>query len=387
MKKLLFFLLLFLFVITLPITVVNAEEKQTLDIDSSVNAILDGIDDKTFEELNDTLNLLFNDDKSIKDRILLFITGGINLDVNSFFRYFTSGYSGIINSVVEIMCYVLFVGILCTVINKIIAKNNDNSEKNIIYLICYALVVMLSAQLVSKVFDSAILTIDKMNKTIELTFPTLITLSEFAGGFGSILFKPITGVLSVITSALSKSFFLPLLYSSAVCVIVGNLSNTVKLNSLKKSLLSLVKWSLGILTLSFTVFMTAQGMVNSQYNGMSFKVLKYATGSLIPIVGNFISGGMDVLLSSAVLVKNSFGLILVIYVFLTVGGAGISILITSFIIKFMISVCEPVIDAKFVEFSNGLSDVLSCLSAVIFVCGFAYVLVCFSVITSTALII
>jgi stage III sporulation protein AE len=137
----------------------------------------------------------------------------------------------------------------------------------------------------------------------------------------------------------------------------------------------------------FTIVLTAQGIVNMQYNGLSFKILKYATGSLIPIVGGFVSGGLDLLLSSAVLVKNSFGLIVVIYVIFHSVGSGVVILIVSFLLKFIISLAEPLLDNKFVLLINGVCEIFNYLTAVIFICGFAYVLVCFSIINSTALII
>ena len=247
--------------------------------------------------------------------------------------------------------------------------------------------MVLTSQMVSTVFYSAKETIISMSKTIDGCFPLLITLSDFSGGFGTTLVKPLTGVVSLISSVLCSQVLLPLLSTCLIAVVIGNFSTTVKLDSLKKSLLSLVKWILGIITVVFSVVITAQGIVNSQYNGLSFKILKYATGSIIPIVGGFISGGLDVILSSAVLVKNSFGLILVFYVLFSVIGAGLSVLIVSFLIKFAVSICEPLLDASVVKLLNGIGEVFSYLTAVILLCGFSYVLVCFSIINSTALII
>ena len=246
---------------------------------------------------------------------------------------------------------------------------------------------MLCVRLIDVVFSTSFSSIEKMANTVDVAFPTLLTLSEFSGGFGSGIFKPMSYIVSLLSSTIIKNVFFPILQATATCVVVGNLSNAVKLDSLKKSLLSLIKWSLGIITILFTVFLTAQSFVNMQYNGISFKILKYATGSIIPIVGGFISGGMDVLLSSAILVKNSFGLMLVFYVLLTVGSAGFTVLVISFILKFAVSVCEPILDERFVKLLNGIGEVFSSLTAVIFVCGFSYALVCFSLINSTALIL
>ena len=135
-----------------------------------------------------------------------------------------------------------------------------------------------------------------------------------------------------------------------------------------------------------TVAISSQSIVNMQYNGISFKILKYATGSLIPIVGGFVSGGMDVVLSSAVLVKNAFGLLASIFVLITVGVSGIVVLITSFIMRFSVAISEPIIDSRLTSMIGGISEVFNYLSAITFVCAFSFILVCISFISTTALI-
>ena len=364
---------------------VNAQESN--NIDGAISDILSSINDSDFEDISKILNENFNENKSIKEWIVLFLTGEVNLSISIVLRLVKSSFSGVVESVSKILIYVIFIGITFGVLNIINYKKSGNNEKNIIYFISYSLVVVLTSQMVSTVFYSTKETIITMSRTIDGCFPILITLSDFSGGFGTTFIKPLTGVVSLISSVLCSEVLLPLLSTALIAVVIGNISTTVKLDSLKKSLLSLVKWILGIVTVVFSVVIASQGIVNSQYNGLSFKILKYATGSIIPIVGGFISGGLDVILSSAVLVKNSFGLILVFYVLITVLGSGLSILVASFLIKFAVSICEPLLDGSIVKLLSGIGEVFSYLTAVILVCGFSYVLVCFSIINSTALII
>lgn len=385
MKKLILLIIILFIISMIPIKVYASDNFN--DIDSSVNEIIDGIGEDDFKFLVDFLNNFFGDKKTLKERLVLFITGEISLEFDTFVLYLKSQLFGVVQSVLKLLCYVIFIAVSCSVLNIIISKNNDNNAKSIIYFICYFIVVALISKLVFTIFDNAKDKILNIKNTLEICFPMLITLSEFSGGFGSLLFKPIVSVCSFFVSNISTSTFLPILNLSLICVIIGNISSTIKLNSLYKTLLSLVKWILGVLTLVFSIVLAAQGIVNMQYNGLSFKILKYATGSLIPIVGSFISGGLDVLLSSAILVKNSFGLILVVYLLFSTLSYGGVIIIVSFILKFVISLCESLLDSKFVQLINGVCEIFNCLTAVIFICGFVYILVCFSIINSTALII
>ncbi len=367
---------------------VNAQEiDKNESFDESINEILLGINEDDFAELTVFLNDLFNGNKTLKEWVVAFLTGEETVDLDNIKKFLSGAISNVLTSVLEIVCYVLFIGITYTISNIIICKKSDNYEYNIIYFICYSVVVTLFVFVVSKVFESATESVNKMTKTIEVVFPLLITLGEFCGGFGVGLFKPITAVSSFLSSVLFSNFYIPIISTCFLCVIVGNISSTFKLNSLSKTLLSLIKWTIGIITIVFSIVLASQSLVNSQYNGLSFKIFKYATGSMIPIVGNFISGGLDTLISSAIIVKNSFGLILVLYLIFIAIRSGITILLTSFILRFFISLSEPILDNKFITLTNGVCEVLNVLSATVFISAFSYILVSLTVMNSTSLII
>lgn len=365
----------------------KSNQESVTEFNDALKGILDTINENDFASLTQILNDFFGVNLSLKDRLLAFITGDIGVNFNALKSFILGKITFAFSVVLKIIGYVVFIAVIHHIANTIILKTNGNNEKYAIYFICYFVIITLFSKLVLDVFSTVTETVQNMNKVIELSFPTMIVLSEFSGGFGTVVFKPIASIITVIISALTTSWFLPILSTCAVSILISNISQTIKLNSLVKTLLGFVKWTLGIVTIILGVILLSQGIVNSQYNGLSFKILKYTTGSMIPIVGGFISGGLDVLLSSAVLVKNSFGLMIVLYVLLYVGGSALTLLIISFILKFIISLCEPIIDEKIVGVSVGVCNVISHASAVVFVSGFLVVLVCFSLINTTALII
>ena len=149
------------------------------------------------------------------------------------------------------------------------------------------------------------------------------------------------------------------------------------------TIFSILKWCLGLIGIIYTVILAVQGIVNSQYNGMSVKILKYTTGSMIPIIGGFLSSGMDVLLSSAVLIKNSIGLIGVIYILISIGSVGVSLLVLSIIIKISTSIAEPLLDKKFINVLMGISTIINYLIAITLLCGYVYFITVLGFIFST----
>lgn len=387
MKKIILAIFFTVVVIFISIIPVNASELSVKEnFDESISDILNGINESDFIDLTNLLNDLFNDDKTIKEWVITFITGENILDLSNLKEYISKSFSSIVGSILELVSYVLFIGIVYTVSNIIICKKTDNTENNIIYFICYFLVVTLFVVMISKIFELASKSIENMSKTVQVSFPLLVTLGEFCGGFGAGLYKPMTAISSFLSSVLFANLFLPLISTCFTCVIIGNISPQLKLSGLSKTILSFIKWIIGVIVIVFTLVIAVQGAVNSQFNGLSFKIFKYATGSMIPIVGNFISGGLDTLVSSAIIVKNSFGLILIVYLLFMALRSGVVILLSSFILRFFISLSEPILDSKFVNLSTGVCEVLNVLTAVLFISAFSYVLVSLTIINSTSLI-
>ena len=349
-------------------------------------SLLSGIDEEDFENLTTILNDFFGNKLTLKERIISFITGEIGLNFTTIKNYLLNKISIVFKSIISVAGCVIFLGVLYNLSNIIISKTSGNNEKYAVYLICIFVIISLFSKLIFSVFSTVKDSVETICKLLEIAYPVLVALCEFSGGFGVNVFKPLTASITVVINLVLSNFFIPILSTSAVCVLISNISPTIKLNNLSKSLMSLVKWLLGIITIVLTFVITSQSIVNSQYNGLSFKILKYTTGSIIPIVGNFISGGLNVLISSAILVKNSFGLLVVIFIIVSACGNGLILLISSFVIKFLISLCEPIIDERVVNIGVGVCNVISIASALVFVSGFIFCLVCFSLISATALI-
>ncbi|MBR5439657.1 MAG: stage III sporulation protein AE [Clostridia bacterium] len=355
--------------------------------DSIINDVLTSIDENSFSDITNFLNEIFGSNLTLKEMIIKFFNGEITFNFDTLINFLTSGATKFISNFGPLLCYVIFLGILSNISNSIIGKNNDNIENNTVFYICYIVCVAIITKLLYEVVNYSINVIENVSNLVELVFPIMFSLSGLVGSFGVSLFKPFTAVLSLFTSTIVNNFFMPLIMIISATVIASNLSKNLSLNTLTKNLFSLFKWSIGIFTLIFSALVTAQGFVNMQFNGASVKVLKYATGSLVPIVGGFLSGGVDVLLSSVILIKNSVGLITIVYLILYVGSKAVSILLFSFIVKFATSLCEPIIDSKFLNCITKITDVFNLLASLIFICGYIFIIVVLSFISVTGAVI
>ena len=386
MKKVFVIILILVTFLLIPTNVVNATST-SIDNDKKLEEIIDGISDENFANIVEFLNEIFNDNKSFKEWVVEFLTGELKFEFSNVFTYLKSFFKLYLSEFKSVLLYVVACAILCYISNIILSKNNEYNEKNTIFYISYIIAVTLVSSILFGAFNYVSQTVQDISKNTQVVFPVLFSLSSLIGSFGVQIFKPISVFISYFSSTLTTSFFIPIL--SLVCIlnVLGNLSSSVKLKTLSVTLISLYKWSLGIISILFTVFVGSQTIVNAQYNGISVRILKYTTSSLVPIVGGFLSGGIDTLLSSALLVKNSIGFIAVIFILFRCVGGGLVLLVLSFLIKFYMGAVEPITDKKINFLLLGLADVLNLIASLVFICGYIYFVTVIGFIFSTATVV
>lgn len=360
---------------------------ENVNSDQVIGDILSGIDEENFQELVDELNLFFNTKKGFREWVYYFFTGQLNINSNMILEYLKDKFLSLSTTFFDVVILIIIIGIVCSISNIIIAKNCDNTMKNTIFFICYSLSVFLTISIITKLFTFTENTLNNITKITTICFPVIFSLILIIGNFGVELFKPFTVFSCLFATTISSSVFLPILSVSCAVSMVGSINENVKFNVLKNSLLHLYKWGLGIITGIFSILLTCQGLVNVQYNGVSVKILKYLSGTLIPVVGGFISGGVDVMLSSSIMIKNSLGLFSLIYILITSLSSSINLLVFSFVLKFLAGVGEPILDSKFTNIITLIGEVATNLSSLIFLTAFMFVILILFVILSTFLIV
>ena len=277
-KILLIVIIIFVLNFNLSYSVVKAEESSSSDnVDQTFNELIDGINEEDFKDLVDEINNLFGEDKSLKDIIILFLTGKLELNFDTLKNYFLSRLNVFFKFGGELLLYVIAIGIMFNFLNVISLKKCDNSLKSTLYFISVAIATVLIFKVIGNVFSYALDKLSLLTKTTQIVFPVMFSLSGLIGNFGVEQIKPFTVFLSVFFSSITTSVFMPLLKVETTLTTIGNLSGSINLDGFKKSISSIYKWLLLLACGLFSILIISQGVVNSQYNGLSVKILKYFT--------------------------------------------------------------------------------------------------------------
>ena len=343
--------------------------------------VIDELKEIDFSEFQDVLNEFNEKDtnifaiENIKSKVYSIISGENAVSYDSFFASLFSNIIEMILKYLPMLSLIIAIGVISNLLNGIKSKFNEKSTGNLINLVCFLSVAVLIIGIVSKISSTTGQAIGNMVKQMNILFPILLTLMVGLGANASVgVFQPIVAILSTYISDFFNFFIMPLFMLSFVFDIMSNLSDNVKLDKFSSFISSLFKWSIGLIfTIFFAVF-SLQGISAGSFDSLSIRTTKYTIKSYIPVMGGYISDGMDLILSSTMLIKNSVGLVGVLMLVSTILTPLLEIVVFSLLLKLVSAVLQPMGNSKTSNFLSGTSKSISILSSSIIAISFMYLI-------------
>jgi stage III sporulation protein AE len=344
------------------------------DLGANVNDLLDDIDfapiEKVVSEFDSQQVKMFSLG-NVKDKIQSIINGEQAVDYNTIIEVVLQVLAQIIIQYVPMFALIVGIGIIASLLGQIKSKFNEKSTSDIVHFVCFCLIVIIMATSIKRLITSTTSTIGSMENIINIVFPIILTLMTGIGAVSSVgVFRPVLALMSNLISTVIFKAVVPIFVFSFVLNIIGHLSNNIKLDKFNSFLSSLFKWSVGIVFTLFTGFLSLQGITAGRYDSVSIKATKFAVKSYIPIIGSYISEGMDFLVLGSVLVKNTVGLVGVFILFLTVLSPIISILIIKLGLQLSGAILEMCGSKKLSEFTTSCSKLL--IMPIVIILGVAF---------------
>ncbi len=358
-------------------TKVLAVESAETDIINEVDKTLEDIDFSGFDEI---IKNMTNQDKSIfsngsfLEKVKDLISGKTSINFSSIASAFFSILSNEILAIIPLLCTIIALGVLSSITNQA-NFSKDKTVAEIVHFVCYAVIIMVVFNAVTGLVKVTYSTLNSLKGQMEIGFPILLTLLTSVGSVVSVsVYQPLVAILSGSLMTIFVNFIMPLFVFCLVFTVVGNLSSNVKLNKFSGLFQSIFKWTIGLVFTLFSAFLTIQGITAGSYDGLSIRTTKYAMKSYIPFVGGYLADGLNLILTSSVLVKNAVGMAGLFLLFSTIISPILKILLLKLVLSLSAGILEPICDKRIVDFLSGISKCLSMLIATICVAGFAYLI-------------
>lgn len=357
------------------VAIPNSNQTSFADqLGTEVDKQIEELDTSGLDEITSSLTDLTSG-MSFKQIVKDLVSGNYSTDYGSTLNYILHCFTSQVNDIIPVMILIVVLGVMSLVLKTFRPAQNSKGVGEVVGLVCYSIVVIIIVSVVSSVIKTTHNTITSLSNQMELVFPILLTLLTATGGVVSVsIYSPLVAILTTGVSMLFSKFFYPLFIVAFVFVVVGHLSTSVKLDKMSSFVSSVFKWGVGLTFTLFAGTLTIQGISAGKYDTISLKATRFAMKNAIPIVGGYLSDGLDYVLLSSVLIKNAVGVGGLIILLGVVLAPILKILLLKLALQFTAGLLEPMADNNISSFCSGCAKVLVYPLVILLAISFMYIL-------------
>lgn len=367
-KKAMFIALILIAIFCLP--VVSAVHGDVLS-----DNIADQFENLEYGELEEFYNnnLAIGDGKDFISVVKDMLLGDFEFGVNEGLNYVVKVFFNKLTDVLPLLFIVVGIAIFCGVCNNIKSKSLADGTSNIINFVAVLSVVLVLSGVVVSIFKDVEIIIKNIANLTEIMSPIILTLMIAGGGKVSAgIYQPAVAMLSGGISKIFTLVVIPLVGISCIFNVISDISPDVQLRKYADFFLSIVKWLVGLVVVIYGFFITAQGITAGNFDGISFKALKYAISNGVPIIGGFVGSGFDLVVAGSILIKNSIGIVVVLALFYNLLSPIMYMIVLNLALKLISSITEPISDIKVSNFCSSISKSITYLIVSIIMVGIMF---------------
>lgn len=345
------------------------------DLSDQVNEGLGNLDFSQVEQV--TSGYIDN----IVDKVRAIINGDFD-NAESFLQMVLSllgdSLSQLLPQLVSLFVVLVLVGLVRNTSGGFISQSTDN----VVSFVGRTVVVLTLVSLFVDVFHQVDSVIAQLSLLAEVSMPILLTLVIANGSANlSAICQPSMvmfsgGIINVVQNVL-----LPLTLSATAFAFVSNLSQNVKVTKMSRFLNNMASCILGIMFTIFSAFTSVQGIVGASMDGVSYRMAKFTAKNYIPILGGYLSEGFDIVVASTTLIKNSFGVVLLLVLALMVIKPLLIILALNVGLQGVSALSEPISSDNCSSMFSGMCKSLTFLCALLIAVAFMFAILVIVAIT------
>ena len=322
--------------------------------------------------------------KSAKGLIEYLLNGDLGINYTDYLKkLFTSLFDGITN-LLPPFTQVIAVTILCAIVTDAEGGLISKSTATIVRLACVSIILLILSSMLVGIISSTVGCVNSISRQIDIVTPILVTLTVLTGGSGSgAIYTPCAMFLGQGAIYIVNGVIIPVTLSVIILNFMSKINPDITFSGVCSLLKSVMKWIIGITVAVFGLFITVQSTSTSLFNGIFFKVTKYLVGNSVPIVGNFLSSGVDMVVLSGAVVKSSLGMTGIVLLIGSVIEPVITLISFSLMLKISGTIAQSIGEKTSYSLYNDLSKDIEFMIAGVLTVAFMYLLTIMLIINST----
>ena len=301
------------------------------------------------------------------------VSGNITLDYSGVLAYILSFVGTSLDGVLWLLVTIIAVAVLYSVIGGIKSKFSSDTIAKTVHIASMISVLTIIASTTYSVIDICRNMIEMINMQMSVLFPIILTLMTATGASATAaVYQPALAVISSGIMQLLSVILIPMVLFAFVFMTVGSVSGEMRLNKMAEFVLSAVKWIMGTAFFVMCAFMSVQGITASVFDSISVRTAKFTMSKYLPVIGSYLSEGINLILSGSVIVKNAIGYSAILLLVLSVLPVVIQLIVYSLTLKLAAAVTEPLGNEVMSNYLSKISGLVNVLIALVVGAAFVY---------------
>ena len=376
--------------------IVNAEENREAaqsseeDAEEDTGRIQQEVEDALlsefdFDEIEDSLRRMFPREKISFSEVVSELMSGDIAGVGKIFVEYLSDqifYEFRYNR--ENLVYMLLVALTAAVFTNFAGAFQNRQVSEISFYILYMLLITLCLTAFRIATQGLEEQLDSLLDFMRVLCPSYFLAVAFASGsVTSLFFYNVILFLIYAVEIVVVRFLLPVINVYIMVQVLGNLTGEDFLSEFAGLLQKIVSWILRTLLAGIIGINVVQGLLAPAVDTLRRSALT-RTAEALPWVGNAVGGTAEVVLGTAVLIKNGIGMAGAIITVLICAVPVLRMLILAFLYRLAAALVQPVSDKRITGWISSMSEGYGLLVGVIFTAGVLFLLTIAVVAASTS---
>lgn len=381
-ERFFFTVFLVLLVFSLGTRIVNAEENDDEIQEEVEDALLSEID---FRDIEESLQEMFPGEKTgFQDVVSAFMagdseeTGAVLLDFAKDQIFYELSYNR------QSLVYVVLIAITAAVFSNFAGAFKSRQISDISFYVMYMLLITLCLTSFRTSASGIEEQLGSLVDFMRVLCPSYFLAVAFASGSTtSLFFYNVILLIIYAVELLIVRFLLPVINIYIMVRVLGNLTGEDSLSELADLIRKVVTWILRSLLACVVGVNVVQGLLAPAIDSVKRSALT-RTAEALPWVGNAVGGAAELVLGTAVLIKNSIGMAGAVIAAVICAAPILEMLIMALMYKLAAALVQPVSDKRITACISGVSEGYEIMVRVVFTAGMLFLLTIAVVAASTS---
>ncbi|MCX7715225.1 MAG: stage III sporulation protein AE [Clostridia bacterium] len=287
----------------------------------------------------------------------------------------------------DIMVTFIMIAALSAILTIVQGALKDGGVSEAAFLACFTLMSAGAVKSLIIALGYGTNVIKAMSEFVTKLSPMLIALVLSCGGIASAAaFKPalLAGVYMI--TIIVEKCIVPLITFGAVLAIVNNISGKTQVSNFTSLIQSVSKWILTAVLTVFTGITAVYGFTTPGLDALSAKTVKFAVGSLVPVVGGLLSDAVETVVGGSMLMKNAVGSAGVIMICTICMIPIMKIAVIVIMLKLSAAAAEPLADKRIVGMLSDVSNVVTTILSMVITVAVMFIINVSIIISATNIV-